>query len=474
MQAIAVNTTPIPTGMTGTATTVTATPSGEDFLALMMGMLQTDGQPEDAMQSLLDGMLPQSGKNKDTTATTANDYAMQMMAGLFTGLPNGMPNELLNQNPLSYSDGLTTTGNSAMSPAQQAILQLTGQPATATLPNAATLSGQTAPGEQAALNGQTTAPRQTSKVLDSDLQLASATPAGGKAKTLDGDLQLAQSKPAEGTAAQQPHAKLLPPELQLAQQKTASPMTAQAAAPQTKPAATAQTLSTASSATADGKETVELLAAQGTTGSADHAKTDTGDTRQQSFQSELNKLSATVKKTTGDTTEPLDMEALQAAVDSGKYLQASRTAEVSTKSIPSAADLVAQVKTGIVSSLKQDKNEFTIKLKPEGMGEITVKMSETDGKITLSLTTTSQQTQTLLSGEIGNLREALKPYNANIQQIVNQPQTTLQQGMGEHQHNNGSQQRGQQATAYTVWEQPEPAKPEGRSAVLSSVLNAYV
>ncbi len=76
------------------------------------------------------------------------------------------------------------------------------------------------------------------------------------------------------------------------------------------------------------------------------------------------------------------------------------------------------MKNSIFENVAKGKNEFVVRLKPEGIGEIVVKLSEDKEKISLSILTTSTQTARLISNEVAALQNALKPLNAEVQEIT--------------------------------------------------------
>jgi flagellar hook-length control protein FliK len=87
-------------------------------------------------------------------------------------------------------------------------------------------------------------------------------------------------------------------------------------------------------------------------------------------------------------------------------------------------DTISQVRTGIEQKLDSEDTEFVIKLKPEGLGEITVEMARRNGRIELNLIASSSETEKLLSGSIERLRESLRVYNADIARVgFSQPET---------------------------------------------------
>lgn len=118
-----------------------------------------------------------------------------------------------------------------------------------------------------------------------------------------------------------------------------------------------------------------------------------------------------------EVTVPLDIDSLQADVDAGKFLNVENVKQESKSlPMPSMEDIAAQVKEGIQEN--QGKNEFTIKLKPEGLGEIVVKLSEESDKISLSIFTSNSQVAKLIGDEVRNLQNALRPYNAEVDNII--------------------------------------------------------
>lgn len=117
---------------------------------------------------------------------------------------------------------------------------------------------------------------------------------------------------------------------------------------------------------------------------------------------------------------------LQKRVDSGMYLDQSRvisknlygnTGIQKTLGEQQGTALLNQVKSGIEQGIQKELQHFTIKLKPEGLGEIIVNMVSTGGKISMSIGVTNAETQKLLSSELANLKEALQPFNAQVQEI---------------------------------------------------------
>lgn len=129
---------------------------------------------------------------------------------------------------------------------------------------------------------------------------------------------------------------------------------------------------------------------------------------------------------TAKTEEKPGFQELQKRVDSGMYLDQSRvisknlygnTGIQKTLGEQQGTALLNQVKSGIERGIQKELQHFTIKLKPEGLGEIIVNMVSTGGKISMSIGVTNAETQKLLSSELANLKEALQPFNAQVEEI---------------------------------------------------------
>jgi len=115
----------------------------------------------------------------------------------------------------------------------------------------------------------------------------------------------------------------------------------------------------------------------------------------------------------------LDIESLQADVDSRRFVPVeAESAKQPQPPVPNGEELAAQVKTGILENVAKGKNEFVVRIKPEGIGEIVVKLSEDKEKISLTILTTSTQTARLISSEVAALQNALRPLNAEVQEIT--------------------------------------------------------
>ena len=179
--------------------------------------------------------------------------------------------------------------------------------------------------------------------------------------------------------------------------------------------------------------------------------------------------------------ENIDIEVLQADVTRGRFMP--KASEIKTElPLPgSAENVVEQVKTGILDNLG-NKDAFVIKLKPEGLGEITIKMADREGKIVLSIQTTNSQVTRLLSDEVASLQNALRPLQAEVQEIVTATDYAAAAGgqfagtgqrFGDERQYGGQTQSDQSYYAYN--HSTEPAVESIRSTLLpDSALDAYI
>ena len=94
--------------------------------------------------------------------------------------------------------------------------------------------------------------------------------------------------------------------------------------------------------------------------------------------------------------------------------------EIRFKSAGNAADakVLDQITDGIKQNISLGKSEFTIKLKPENLGEITVKLVEEAGKTTLTITAAKAQTAKLINDDLDALRAAVAPMKVEVRDAV--------------------------------------------------------
>ncbi len=106
-----------------------------------------------------------------------------------------------------------------------------------------------------------------------------------------------------------------------------------------------------------------------------------------------------------------------------------------------------QLLKGVAENLKQGNNEFTVKLKPEGLGEIIVKLVQNDGgKMLMSMTASSAKTAELLNSNLSSLQSSLSQHNVEIVNPNDMTNTisAMSTAFENYYHDGGQQQRQQE------------------------------
>lgn len=126
-----------------------------------------------------------------------------------------------------------------------------------------------------------------------------------------------------------------------------------------------------------------------------------------------------------------------------------------------------------------DRESFSIRLKPEGLGEVLVKLAKTGGGIVLDMAASSAKTAAMLNQQIAQLEQALAQYNPQVNTVTveagqNASGEFLQQEFSRQQYRGGEQQDGRQRrTASQTVEVQETAESVVRPAD-SSAINTYI
>ena len=148
----------------------------------------------------------------------------------------------------------------------------------------------------------------------------------------------------------------------------------------------------------------------------------------------------------GYLTQQTDQDEIDVDNLQNELAKASTTTlfELSLKSAGETTDVstLEQITDGIKQNISLGKKEFTIKLTPETLGEITVKLVEAEGKATLTITTANEQAAKIINKEIDALREAVAPMNVEVRNAV----TSTNESAGGHmqQYNMSGQQFAEQ------------------------------
>ena len=112
-----------------------------------------------------------------------------------------------------------------------------------------------------------------------------------------------------------------------------------------------------------------------------------------------------------------------------------------------------QITDGVKANLNLEKTEFTVKLNPESLGEVTIKLVEEGGKMLLDITTASESTAKLLNSDLTALRDSLGNINLEIREVTVQAPETVDESIA--QFNMTSQQFSDRRRAFNNQQQQE-------------------
>lgn len=197
-------------------------------------------------------------------------------------------------------------------------------------------------------------------------------------------------------------------------------------------------------------------------------------------QSQFQQAVQTVQKQlkTQDSTDEntqLNLDELQQSVNGAAFMrntahplfQASRTETATIQPYATPAEIADQLKTGAQQALRLGDSEFVMQLKPEGLGNLTIRLVEIGAKMTLSITAANEATQRLLTAQLPELQQAMKPLQVEVLPVQGQQESqgaqgelfmhngaAQQQDFSEHQHD------GAQQSAYTGNDQDGQEPPE--------------
>lgn len=150
--------------------------------------------------------------------------------------------------------------------------------------------------------------------------------------------------------------------------------------------------------------------------------------------------------------DAVDIDALQMQADSRRTQMEGQVKmqKVQPSKAEQALDVASQITEKMQLHLQKGEREFTMKLNPDSLGEITVKLLQKDGKMTLSIAAANETTVKLLNGQLEALKMAVRPMQVEVKQAVVQTQEPdgqnmqQQMDMGSGQFFDQSQQAGQQ------------------------------
>lgn len=110
-----------------------------------------------------------------------------------------------------------------------------------------------------------------------------------------------------------------------------------------------------------------------------------------------------------------------------------------------------QITDGVKANLNLEKSEFTVKLNPESLGEVTIKLAEEGGKMVVNITAATESTAKLLNSDLTALRDSLGSLNLEIREVTVEAPESIEESMA--QFNMTSQQFSDRQRAFNNQQQ---------------------
>jgi hypothetical protein len=112
-----------------------------------------------------------------------------------------------------------------------------------------------------------------------------------------------------------------------------------------------------------------------------------------------------------------------------------------------------QITDGVKANLNLEKNEFTVKLNPESLGEVTIKLAEEGGKMVVNITAATESTAKLLNSDLTALRDSLGSLNLEIREVTVEAPENIDEAIA--QFNMTSQQFSDRQRAFNNQQQDD-------------------
>ena len=112
-----------------------------------------------------------------------------------------------------------------------------------------------------------------------------------------------------------------------------------------------------------------------------------------------------------------------------------------------------QITDGVKANLNLEKNEFTVKLNPESLGEVTIKLAEEGGKMVVNITAATESTAKLLNSDLTALRDSLGSLNLEIREVTVEAPESIEESIA--QFNMTSQQFSDRQRAFNNQQQDD-------------------
>lgn len=151
----------------------------------------------------------------------------------------------------------------------------------------------------------------------------------------------------------------------------------------------------------------------------------------------------------------------------------------------SSESVTAQTLRAITTNLATNSDEnqaFTVKLSPEGLGEILVKLEKTSDGLTLKMTATDLQTAHLLNMSMQELKASLSAYNPQIEEVqvaqthsASQFNSFSQQSFANNRNNNGQNaHRNNSSNSSRLQTYPSDNEVTKIEVLPGAILNTYI
>lgn len=84
-----------------------------------------------------------------------------------------------------------------------------------------------------------------------------------------------------------------------------------------------------------------------------------------------------------------------------------------------------QLKAGLAQGMKAGLKDFTVHLKPEGLGDIVIHLSNTGDKTSVRIGVTNPETEKLVTSQMESLKEMLRPLNTEVAEVYHNSQGAM-------------------------------------------------
>ncbi len=112
-----------------------------------------------------------------------------------------------------------------------------------------------------------------------------------------------------------------------------------------------------------------------------------------------------------------------------------------------------QITDGVKANINLEKTEFTVKLNPESLGEVTIKLIEENGNMVVNITAASESTAKLLNSDLTALRDSLGSLNLEIREVTVEAPENIEESIA--QFNMTSQQFSDRQKAFREQQQQD-------------------